>query len=84
LSKAEISELYDIPQFNSNEKQSYFSLNKQEYSVMASRGLLASKVHFILQLGYFKATSQFFNSSFAELESDTAFILQEYFDNAKL
>ena len=54
LSKAEINELYGIPQFTINEQKSYFSLSKKEQTDMDDRGSLRSKVHFIFQLGYFK------------------------------
>src|SRR3989338_10845409 len=84
LSKSEINELYDIPHFNSNEKEKYFSLDKKEYAAMSECGSLASKVHFILQLGYFKATSQFFNCAFDEVSSDVNFILRKHCDNTKL
>lgn len=84
LSQTEIKELYGTPQFNSNEQESYFDLNKKEYKVMSERGTLASKVHFILQLGYFKATAQFFNDSFNKVSNDVNFILKKYFDKKKL
>jgi len=84
LSKSEIQELFSIPQFTKGEQQTYFSLNKQEYKLMNSRYSIASKVHFILQLGYFKATSQFFNCSFSEVANDCDYILHEYFAGAKL
>lgn len=84
LSHAEKTDLYSIPQFNAVEQNNYFSLSKKEYKVMCSRGSVASKVHFILQLGYFKATSQFFNCTFDEAKSDTTYILQEYCHNAQL
>lgn len=84
LSQAEINELYGLPHFNGNEQDFYFDLNKQEYKIMSERGSLASKVHFILQLGYFKATSQFFNVSFQKVRSDIHFILKKYFNKEKL
>jgi len=85
LSQSEINELYGIPQFNSNEQETYFDLTKKEYKVMVGRGSLASsKVHFILQLGYFKATSQFFDCTFDEVNSDVNLILKRYFDKEKL
>ena len=43
-----------------------------------------SKVHFILQLGFFKATLQFFNCTFDEVKNDVCFILHKYFDNTRL
>lgn len=84
LSKSEITELYSVPQFNANERRAHFSLSKKEYKAMESRGSLASKVHFILQLGYFKATSQFFDCKFDETKHDVDFILQEHWNNARL
>lgn len=84
LSKTEINELYGIPHFTTDEQKSYFALSKKEYSEMTDRGSLASKVHFILQLGYFKTTSQFFDFEFDAVKNDVDYILQNYFDNAKL
>lgn len=84
LSQTEINELYSTPQFNNNEQENYFDLNKKELEVMSERGTLASKIHFILQLGYFKTTSQFFNDPFNKVSRDVNFILKKYFDNKKL
>ncbi len=84
LSKYEINELYNIPHFNSNEKEKYFSLDKKEYEAMSKCGSLASKLHFTLQLGYFKAASQFFNCAFDTVTKDVDFVLKKYFENAKL
>lgn len=79
LSKAEINDLYSVPQFTSSERQTHFSLNKKESEAMATRGTYSSKVHFILQLGYFKAASQFFNRPLSDARDDINFILQEHF-----
>lgn len=79
LSKSEINELYDIPHFNANEREKYFSLDKKEYTAMSKCGSLASKVHFALQLGYFKAASQFFNCAF-DMVTNNAKILNSLFE----
>lgn len=84
LSPSEVKELYGLPQFTDSEKTAYFSLNQKEYKLADSRGSLPSKVQFILQLGYFKATSQFFNVSFDDVQSDVDFILREHCKNKKL
>lgn len=84
LSKSETNELYNIPQFTIHEQQAYFSLSKKEYKAMSKCKNTALKVHFILQLGYFKATSQFFNCAFYETKRDVEFILQEYFNNTTI
>ena len=84
LSQSEINELYSVPHFTANEQKNYFALDKNEYKLMSDRGSLSSKVHFVLQLGYFKATSQFFNCSFDDVKNDVDYILQEHFENIKL
>lgn len=84
LSNPEISTLYDLPQFTCEEQQNYYTLNKKEYKVMTARGSLASRVHFILQLGYFKASSQFFTCTFEQAQRDVTFILNEYFSGTRL
>ncbi len=82
LSQLEINELYNIPCFTKSEQQAFFSLNNEEYTIMNSRRSVASKVHFILQLGYFKATSQFFSFAFNNLQQDVNFILNEHLNNS--
>src|SRR3990167_4497012 len=84
LSKSEINELYDLPCFNANEQATYFALDKKEYKAMSERGSVPSKAHFILQLGFFKATSQFFNFKFDDVKPHIDYILQEYFKNSTL
>lgn len=84
LSKSEINELYAIPRFNANERAHYFALSKKEYRVMRTRGTLASKVHLILQLGYFKAMTQFFDFTFDKVKNDVDYILQQHLANSKL
>ena len=84
LSKSETNELYGVPRFNFNEREAYYTLNKKEHKVMLERGSLASKIHFILQLGFFKVTSQFFNCTFDEVKMEVDYILQIYFNNTIL
>jgi len=84
LSQSETNELYNTPRFTISEQQAYFSMSKKEYKAMYSRGSIASKVHFILQLGYLKATSQFFTFRFDEVKQDVDFILNTYFKDDEL
>ena len=84
LSKSEINELYGIPQFTAAEQKSYFALSAKEYEAMDSCGSPATKTHFVLQLGYFKATSRFFDCTFDEAKRDVNFILEHHLDHVKL
>ena len=42
LSPSEINELYGVPQFTVDEKQSYFALSKKEYTIMNLLGSFGS------------------------------------------
>lgn len=48
-----------------------------------TKNSIGSRVHFILQLGYFKCKSLFFDVSFSEVWEDVQYILKRYFPNAK-
>ena len=84
LSNTEIEELYGLPTFTRPEQEQYFSLDPDALKVLSKRTTIASKVHFVLQLGYFKATSQFFNVDFPAVHNDIEYILKSYFPEEKL
>ena len=50
LSKSEISDIYDIPDFNDNERELYFSLTDDEADTLTYYHTTNSKIFFILQL----------------------------------
>ena len=79
LTDSEIRELYDLPEFNSEERAQYFALSQAEESVLSSLRSIRSKIYFILQLGYFKAKKMFFVFSYREVEEDIEYILHKYF-----
>jgi hypothetical protein len=84
LSKSEIEELYGLPQFSDAERQLFFGLNDSERQAAESRNSIESRVHFILQLGYFKCKTTFFNFSFTQVRDDVKYIVGMYFPNAKI
>ena len=55
LTDVEISDLYDRPDFNSEERELFFALNQAEEKVLSQYRNARTRVYFILQLGYFKA-----------------------------
>ena len=55
LSPTEIEELYGIPNFSAEQRTVYFTLDDVEQQEIESRPSLESRLHFILQLGYFKS-----------------------------
>ena len=70
LSNFEIEHLYKIPSFNREEMAFYFTLDDSEEIEMKTLKSLESRVYFILQLGYFKYKSMFFNFTFLEVSEE--------------
>lgn len=85
LSNSEIEILYRIPSFSTEERTFYFSLDESEKIEMDLLKSLESRVYFILQLGYFKYKSMFFNfTSLEEVKEDVEYILKQYFQNSNV
>jgi hypothetical protein len=61
LNKQDIEAFNSPPRFNSQDRLLYFILSDWEKGVLETFRSPSNKVAFILQLGYFKATKQFFN-----------------------
>lgn len=80
LSKNEISEIYDIPEFNDLERELYFKLNASEQKLLISIRKDFVKTFFILQLGYFKAKHRFFQIDLEKVSEDIGYITGQYFD----
>ena len=79
LSKLERDEFYGLPIFVEEERGAYFSLDDDEKQEMESLRSLESSVHFILQLGYFKAKFMVFDCSFSECQDDVLYIMNQFF-----
>ncbi len=79
LPEAEIADLYARPVFNQNEQQLYFELTQVELDTLGQFGTIKTKVHFILQLAYFKAKNQFFIFTFDDVRADVDYVLAKFF-----
>ena len=70
LSEAEIEDLYAQPNFNSDERELYFTMNQIELDALSHYSTTKTRVAFILQLAYFKAKRQFFTFKFEDVSED--------------
>jgi len=85
LSKAEKSALYDLPEYNHEQRLEYLNLREDELQIAGARSHLSAQVYCMLQIGYFKAVKMFFRISWEEVDrEDIHFILQQYFPNQAL
>ena len=79
LDDQEIEELYGRPQFNHDERVHFFGLTPEERAVANGHYTLASRVLFILQVGYFKAKTLFFAFELDDVQEDVRHILQQHY-----
>src|SRR5919109_2891822 len=79
LGDDEIDVLYGRPRFTQEERMEYFTLSREEQMVLAQLHSLKSRLHFVLQLGYFKARHLFFVFALPEVMEDALYIRDQYF-----
>jgi len=80
----EIASIYDLPRFSAEDQSHFFSLSAHERAVLPELRTYASRIFFILQLGYFKAARQFFVFKLDEVVQDITWIQQTHFPGSKL
>ena len=82
LEDQEIEELYGRPTFSHDDRTHFFSLTPEERDVADKHYNLASRVLFILQVGYFKVKSLFFSFEFDDVREDMRYVLQLHYPGA--
>lgn len=79
LNEQEIQELFHRPVFSAEDQEHYFSLAPDEQLLFESLRHTRSRLLFLLQLGYFKASRRFFVFSWASVQTDLIYLCQRYF-----
>jgi TnpA family transposase len=78
LNEHEIKAIYCLPSFTEAERHHYFSLSSMEESEL--KGMhLPSRIHFILQLGFFRAKHLLFDFTFNAVRDDVKYVLSRHF-----
>lgn len=81
----EIKSLYELPKFSLEEaRELFFVLNDAEEKELSLCRSNETKLYFLLQLGYFKATQQFYSFCFEDVTDDIKYLLNTYFQKKKL
>ncbi len=80
LTQEEINSLYAIPTFDDEERAFLFTLDANDITILDTYGNdIARKVNYILQLGFCRATNNFFTFTIQQIKSDADFIMRQYF-----
>lgn len=78
LTRQEIDDLYGVPRFTGEERQTYFELDEPESRAVYSRTTPVA-VHLTLQLGYFRAKRQFFDYDPEAVREDLDYVVRRHF-----
>jgi len=81
LSNAEQFALYGLPDFDDAQRSEHLSLSESEMSLVSGRPGLRAQVHCALQIGYFKAKNAFFRFTWDDVQDDTSFVQNRYFED---
>ncbi len=85
FSEAEYSALYDLPDFDNDQRLEFLSLTEQECALVQGRESLSAQVHCALQIGYFKAKQFFYRFEWEDVPpEDIEFVLLHYFSEQHL
>jgi len=80
LPPIEITSLYELPKFSCDEERIlFFELNDEEEKILSQYSTTKTKLYFLLQLGYFKATQQFYSFCFEDASDDIKYLSKIYF-----
>ncbi len=81
LTRDEIQDIFNLPNFTDEERLLYFALTETELIILNQSRSLASKLNFILQFGYFKSRRLFFAFEISDVSDDAEFIHRKYFSD---
>jgi len=81
LSEDEQDHLYGIPKLTDPDRRVLFELSESDHEEINKLPTDSVKIDYILQLGYFRAKTYFFNFTFYQVREDVWFIINRYFTN---
>lgn len=85
LSFLEEFAFYGFPDFDDEQRATYFLFEDQEWELILQCPSLHTKVYCALQIGYFKAKKTFFRVALKKIpQADFRYILSKYFQNKPL
>lgn len=79
LTADETQALFGLPNLMPDEREIFFSLDPAEAEMVASARSIDTKFFFLLQLGYFKISHQFFVFTWHDVAADRAYLMARYF-----
>jgi TnpA family transposase len=79
LSDEEIEDLYGIPKFDDEDRRELFTLDSRDQRYVKGLKDPASRINYVLQLGYFRDSQYFFSFSLQKVREDAWFVIHNLF-----
>ena len=80
LSPEEYELLWGLPRFSEADRDLFFTLNQREEQTLGRLRTPRTKLHFLLQLGYFRARQRIFRLDVETVRDDLAYVSRRYLD----
>ncbi|MBA3537627.1 MAG: DUF4158 domain-containing protein [Tatlockia sp.] len=84
LSQQEISLLYDVPKIDDEDRQLFFEITSEDEAYLNQQTIVNNKINYLLQIGYFRATRNFYKFTFQQVKDDMLYIINQHFPGTKL
>ena len=84
LSPEEYDALWGRPRFTPADRDIFFSLTPPERDLVKKLHATHTKLHFLLQLGYFRARQRFFHFDMREVREDVDYLRRRYLEDAPI
>ncbi len=79
LNEEDLDALYGRPRFTQEVRAEYFTLSASEKTALEQFHSFKSRLFFVLQLGYFKASHLFFVFDLRDVEEDAKYLVKTFF-----
>ena len=83
LSEDEISQLYDLPKIEEKERELFFEITPEDDDYLNKQTIVSNKINYLLQVGYFRATRNFYKFTFQQVRDNVSFIINQHYPESK-
>lgn len=83
LSDTAIDQLFNKPNFNSQDLELFFELSSSEHLLVENYKTIKLKIYFIVQLSYFRATQNFYSFNLHDVPKEVKYLSNKYFNPIK-
>ncbi|WP_440651940.1 Tn3 family transposase [Cysteiniphilum sp. 19S12-1] len=82
LNQNEFEELFEIPKIDPKDRESLFEITSEDTEYLDNETETHNKINYVLQVGYFRATRNFYAFDFNQVKDDVNYIQNRYYPNS--